>query len=439
MNKKLRIIHSNDIHADLGGNESNIGQNLFNLNTTIEKYKNDHSLYMIAGDILTGSLLDSETKGVATIQGVNYLNPDVVCVGNHEFDYGATWLLLLEKIANFPILSANVYIKNTLKRLFEPYKILEVNGIKILIVSVVTLEVVTKLNLTNDIDFLNITDPINEVKNVLKAFKGEDIDFTICLTHLGLENDVELAKSLDQDLGVDLIIGGHSHSFIEEPIFENNIMIVQAGDGSNKIGVLDLEIDINKNTFINYSWNMISTEDVDNPIIDKSIKELYQNYNSKIVEKFSKVITVLPKEITHINKQVDSDISKFLLEIFLKNCDIDVCMINAGFTRVERLDKIITLGDVYEAWPFNNKVYKILVNGITLDKMIKFNVSNNSRFYHNSIRINLEKNYSVSLTEYYFKTLEKYLGIKHNDLIDSEIIINDVQIFLVETLDSHSL
>ena len=90
-----------------------------------------NTLYVIAGDMFRGSVIDSEYKGLSTIEIMNALAPDVVTIGNHEVDYGIAHLLFIEKCARFPIINANLYIKNTATRLFTPYKIFRVDGMNI--------------------------------------------------------------------------------------------------------------------------------------------------------------------------------------------------------------------------------------------------------------------------------------------------------------------
>jgi 5'-nucleotidase len=80
----------------------------------------ENVLYVISGDMIQGSVIDSEYKGISTIEIMNYLAPDVVSLGNHEFDYGLPHLLFLERVANFPIVNANLYLKKYNKRLMLP-------------------------------------------------------------------------------------------------------------------------------------------------------------------------------------------------------------------------------------------------------------------------------------------------------------------------------
>ena len=105
--KKFTILHSNDMHGDFlaeaqAGKKELIG-GLALLSGYINKVRKEEEnvLYVISGDMLQGSLIDSEWKGISTIEIMNYLAPDVVAVGNHEVDYGLSHLLFLEKMANF--------------------------------------------------------------------------------------------------------------------------------------------------------------------------------------------------------------------------------------------------------------------------------------------------------------------------------------------------
>src|SRR4030042_765958 len=121
--KNFTILHSNDMHGDFlaevqGGGGKLIG-GLALLSGYINQVRREEEnvLYLIAGDMVQGSLIDSEYKGVSTMEIMNYLAPDCVGLGNHEFDYGLPHLLFLEKVANFPIANANLYISQYNKRM----------------------------------------------------------------------------------------------------------------------------------------------------------------------------------------------------------------------------------------------------------------------------------------------------------------------------------
>ena len=88
-------------------------------------------------------------------------------------------------------------------------------------------------------------------------YNSIDIDFTVLLTHIGFEEDKKLASLLDKSLGVDIIIGGHSHTLLEEPCIVNDILIVQAGTGTNQIGRFDIVVDTDNNCIDSYEWQIV--------------------------------------------------------------------------------------------------------------------------------------------------------------------------------------
>ena len=115
--KKLTILHSNDLHGDFLSEEvdSQLIGGVSMLSGYINKVREEeeNSIYCIAGDMFRGSVIDSEFRGISTIEIMNMLSPDVVTVGNHEIDYGIAHLLFLEKCAKFPIINANMRITTT--------------------------------------------------------------------------------------------------------------------------------------------------------------------------------------------------------------------------------------------------------------------------------------------------------------------------------------
>ena len=157
--KKIAILHSNDLHGDFLAeqvDEKLVG-GVSMLSGYIESVRKEepNTLYVIAGDMFRGSVIDSEYKGLSTIEIMNALAPDVVTIGNHEVDYGIAHLLFIEKCARFPIINANLYIKNTATRLFTPYKIFRVDGMNILFIGVITQDVINQTKSESLVETVN--------------------------------------------------------------------------------------------------------------------------------------------------------------------------------------------------------------------------------------------------------------------------------------------
>ena len=147
MKKKLTILHSNDIHGDFlpKVGEDNIEKGgLPRLSGYVKKVRaeEENVIYLNAGDMFRGSVIDSEFRGLSTIELMNMLAPDASTVGNHEVDYGIAHLLFLERCARFPIINSDLYITLNNSRLFKPYINLEVGGMRVMIMGLLTEEVI---------------------------------------------------------------------------------------------------------------------------------------------------------------------------------------------------------------------------------------------------------------------------------------------------------
>jgi len=123
VHKRFTILHSNDMHGDFqaevkDGKPGKMVGGLSLLSGYINKVREEEKnvIYLIAGDMVCGSMIDTEYKGASTMELMNYLSPDAATIGNHELDYGLYHLLFLEKMANFPIVVSNLYMKNFHKR-----------------------------------------------------------------------------------------------------------------------------------------------------------------------------------------------------------------------------------------------------------------------------------------------------------------------------------
>ena len=121
---KLTILHSNDIHGDFTPEEKDgvLSGGIARMAGYINQVRNDedHVIFAVAGDMFKGSIIDSEYRGISTIELMNMLYPDVTTLGNHEIDYGLAHLLFIEKCATFPIINANLFITTNHTRLFNP-------------------------------------------------------------------------------------------------------------------------------------------------------------------------------------------------------------------------------------------------------------------------------------------------------------------------------
>jgi 5'-nucleotidase len=376
--KKLTLLHSNDMHGDFLA--ENVDENLVGGLALLSGYINrareddENVIYAIAGDMFRGSIIDSEFKGLSTIQIMNMLGPDVVTVGNHEVDYGIAHLLFLEKCAEFPIINANLHITTNGARLFKSHHIIEIDGMKILFIGIITDVALQQCKADGLIgSFVNIEDAAEEIGRICNTYNAIDIDFTVLLTHIGFEEDKKLAALLKPEWGVDVIIGGHSHTFLTEPAVVNGIPIVQAGTGTDQIGRFDIMVDTDRNCVDSYTWTPVPIDSQHCPR-DESIEQLIGKFKSKTDEKYGRVITRFKRKLTHPKREQETELGAVLCDAMKDSLGTDIFLLGSGSMRTEELGPIVILQDLMTCFPYDDAVYLVKVTGAQFKEMIRYMV-----------------------------------------------------------------
>ncbi|MBS7631298.1 bifunctional metallophosphatase/5'-nucleotidase [Candidatus Bathyarchaeota archaeon] len=449
--KKFTILHSNDMHGDflaeVRGGEGKLIGGLALLSGYINKVRREEEnvLYVISGDMVQGSLIDSEYKGISTIEIMNYLAPDVVCLGNHEFDYGLPHLLFLEKMANFPIVNANLYIKQYNKRLMLPYVILNKAGFDILFTGIITEKVMDSLKQDELISsFVTLEEASREVGKITNAYKNDDIDLTILLTHIGFESDLELARLLRPEWGIDIIIGGHSHTILKEPAIENGILITQAGVGTDQVGRFDIIVDDDTNSIVEYKWQLIPIdENLAEP--DHRLEKYIYTFQEEIDRKYNTIICKFAQPLTHPAREAETSLGNLIADAFAEVAGCDVMLVGSGSIRVKELGPLVTLRDLLTCFPYDDVLTKYTVEGTQLKKIFShimrtenrnsegecYQVNNQIRAVYsdeqhelvylsvNGEEVKDNEDYSLCLQGFHFNNSKSYLGISQEELLRS--------------------
>ena len=444
--KKLTILHSNDLHGDFMAKE--IDKELLGGISMLSGYINkvrheeENVLYTISGDMFRGSIIDSEYKGMSTIEIMNMLTPDVVTLGNHEVDYGLAHLLFIEKCAQFPIINANMYITTNGVRLFRSHYIKEIGGMKVLFIGLLTEEVLHSTKQDRLIgSFVNVHEAVDEVGKICNAYRTEDIDFTVLLTHIGYEVDIELAKMLDPRWGVDIIIGGHSHTLLTEPTVVNNIPIVQAATGTAQIGRFDIMVDTDNNCIDSYKWQLIPIDDDYCPR-DYDLEAVIERYKTETDKKYKRVLTRLADKYTHPKREEETLLGRLFSDAFKDSLGLDIMMVGSGSIRAPEMGPIVMLEDLLQVFPYSDAVYRITVTGEQLKRMIChilrtgalqgltefYQYSRGFEIYFDYENQQLEKlvldgeeirddkYYAVGITSFHYENLQEFLNLSYEEI-----------------------
>lgn len=262
--KHLTILHTNDVHSHIDPfpadhpRSPNMGgvSRRASLIETIKK-ENHNVLVLDAGDSFQGTPYFNYYGGELEFKLMNMMGYHATTIGNHEFDSGIENLAAQIQQADFKFLSANYDFRNTvMDGLVKPYQVFVQEGIRIGVFGLgIELAGLVDKKMYKETVYLDPAEMTKETVNLLK--KKEKCDLIICLSHLGYSYKNEPSKICDLKLAalsqdIDLIIGGHTHTFLDKPTIVENaigkkVVVNQVGCFGINLGRIDFYLDTDKN------------------------------------------------------------------------------------------------------------------------------------------------------------------------------------------------
>ncbi|HEX6848585.1 MAG TPA: metallophosphatase [Chitinophagaceae bacterium] len=254
---RLTILHTNDVHSRIdpfpmdGSTNQGLGGVAARADI-IEKIRREeeHVLLLDAGDIFQGTPYFNFYKGEPEIKAMSLMGYDATTIGNHDFDAGLENLAnQLANNATFPMLVANYDFTGTpMEHKYQPYKIFKKGKIKIGVFGLgIEMTGLVPENLSGGTIYLDPVTKGNELAFILK--KEKNCDLVVCLSHLGYQysdNKVSDKRLANESENIDLIIGGHTHTFLSAPVvFKNkkgdDVLVAQVGWAGIHLGRLDFD------------------------------------------------------------------------------------------------------------------------------------------------------------------------------------------------------
>jgi len=256
--KRLVILHTNDTHSTIEPFPSkhskfpNMG-GVSKRHTILQKIRSEeeHVLLLDAGDIFQGTPYFNTFNGELEMKLMSLLEYDAATMGNHDFDIGLEGFLNAQQFANFPFLCANYDFSETiLSGKTKAYHIFHKAGIKIGIFGIgVALKGLVPMDKCGNTRYL---DPISTANKIASELKSKSCDLVICLSHLGFEYENKNINS-DRKLAaetqnIDIILGGHTHTFFDKPLVLKNsknkdVLVNQVGWGGVYLGRIDIDVE----------------------------------------------------------------------------------------------------------------------------------------------------------------------------------------------------
>ncbi|OHD71282.1 MAG: hypothetical protein A2177_07015 [Spirochaetes bacterium RBG_13_68_11] len=255
---RLTLVRVNDAHSHLFPfttvDDPRVRGGFARLATVLREVRGggDPVLLLHGGDSVSGSgtdyLWNSQPdykriptygwRGIDVVDAMNLLGFDAAVIGNHELDCGRRWLQMRMEQARYPVLSANAMRRNlpdidgsTGKPLAKPYVVVIKGNLRIGIIGLTTTEYIMSTQ-------IQVKDPLPILRELVPEVTKK-CDFLVVLSHVGYEQDLEMARDVP---GIDLIVGGHTHTLVPEPVVVGSTLVVQDGRFAEQVGILDLTI-----------------------------------------------------------------------------------------------------------------------------------------------------------------------------------------------------
>lgn len=402
---RLTILHTNDHHghfqkfspypvSDVGGLAAQ--STLVNIVRSEVEEDGGHVLLLSAGDVNTGvpesDLLDAEPD----FKLMNMIGYDAMALGNHEFDNSREVLLKQREWASFSFLGANIVKKEDGKPLVEPYIIKEIDGLNVAILGLITGEVPV-LVFPDNVKDLVFEDPIETAKKYVPELR-ERADLIVVLSHLGLypkesdrAGDIQLAEAVS---GIDVIVGGHTHTSVEEPIAVGKTLIVQADGYSEHVGRLNLVIDSDADVVTASSYSLLPVNGKKR--VKYNDKKYYQYVGTGYLED-QEILDAEAPYLEGANEMLSQPVGKALVELvggktssrsgetnlgnmiadaMRQKTGADVALQNRGGIRAGIAPGNITYRDILTVQPFGNTLTEVMVTGAQLKEVLDISASN---------------------------------------------------------------
>ena len=407
---ELVIVHTNDFHGHIKEEKNYAGAARISALVSQQRKRHPRVIFLDAGDAISGTPVSTMFKGLPIFEVMNLMNYDVGLLGNHEFDHGYKEILKFRETANHPLLASNALDpEGNLIADMATY-ILEIKGIRIGFIGVITQKTPSMITPLGNAG-LTFLDPETVVKEEVMKMRS-DVDLLVVLSHLGHEEDKDLADAVS---GIDLIIGGHSHTYVNPPVKIDSTYVTQAHRYGTQVGLLKLTVDTDKNSVTQFSSRLIPAASL--PLPDPVVLDRVNFFEEQVEH-------LVDMEITRSSRKMSaSEIQAMFEKVLSRTAKADFGYYNSGGIRDSIPAGSITARHIWNIEPFANSLVTLKIKGSDYLKLLK-----RERESHPSTKsISTEKTYLVATNSFIGAHAVKAFGtaVHMNDL---GILVRDVVI-----------
>lgn len=383
---QLTVLHLNDTHGYLSSLEDRKvapgqmrgGAAYWGDLIQRERAKNpEGTLLLSAGDMYQGTPVSNVFRGKPMVEVMNVLGFDAQALGNHEFDWGLQTLSELQAMARFPYLAANVTGPDgKAPAQTRPWVMLVRKGVKIAVIGLSAPETAYTTRPDNVRGFV-FAEPARVLPPLLKKVRAEGARVVIVLSHLGVDADRRLAQEVP---GVDLIVGGHSHTALLAPEKVGGTWITQAGYNGIWLGVTRLLVDTKRKTGIQLAPRSGLMDVNAGPGIpsDAHVARIVDGYAEKIKPEFARVVGESEVDLLQSSRG-ESSMGNLVTDSMREASGADIAIQNSGGIRAGIARGPITMEKVFSVLPFDNLLVTVELTGAQIREIAEKAVAEGGR------------------------------------------------------------
>ncbi len=373
----VTILHTNDIHGKyratpaswVDGNPLVGGFPAAGYYIDRERKEAGRSLLLDAGDFMTGNpICELEYRGVrggGMVEFLNLMGYDAICLGNHDFDNKWEATRKLVGLAAMPVLCVNLFEPSGEYFSGKGYEIYDLDGVRVGVIGLIMDNLSDYLR-AGALGPLRLEPGLSSIERVLDEVDRRT-DLIIVLTHIGVESDEELASHLSGR--VDVIVGGHSHTVLQEPMKRSGVLIVQAGSNNRSLGRLD--VFVQGDSVSDYRGRLISmwaSKAKPRP----EVEALARRFDAQIDSLYGEVIAELTADMA-TSSRGESSAGSWIADRLREVAGTDIAVINSGGIRKHLPKGPVKVLDIREMLPFDNELMVFECSGDELLTMIRRN------------------------------------------------------------------
>lgn len=322
-------------------------------------------LFCDCGDTFQGTYPAQSTQGQAMVPVLNSLGLDAM-TGHWEFAYGPAAFKQRAAELSYPMLAINVYHQATKERLFSPYSVKEIGGLRIGLVGIAS-NIVGKTmppSFSEGVEFSLGREELPPIIDVLR--NQEKVDLIVLISHLGFSQDMKLLSEVE---GIDVCLSGHTHNRLYKPALQRKTLIIQSGCHGSFLGRLDLEIEGGR--VVDYRHQLIEVDHTitPDPDVDDLVRQALAPYQDELS-------TVVGETATALNRAtaLETTMDNFLLQALLESTGAQLAFSNGWRFGAPVIPGEITLNDLYNIIPMNPPVSTVELTGEEIVAMLEENL-----------------------------------------------------------------